>query len=131
MSNNQGLKKKTVKGVGWSAIDSVASQGITFLVGLVLARLLSPSEYGLIGMITIFISISNTIVNSGFSNALIRKPRISEDDYSTTFVFNLILSVVMYSILFLSAPAIANFFHQEQLVALTRVLGVVVVINSV
>ena len=130
MSNTGGLKKKTVKGVGWSAIDSVASQGITFLVGLVLARLLSPSEYGLIGMITIFISISNTIVNSGFSNALIRKPQISEDDYSTTFVFNLILSVVMYSVLFLSAPAIANFFHQEQLVALTRVLGVVVIVNS-
>ena len=130
MSNTEGLKKKTVKGLGWSAVDSVASQGITFLVGLVLARLLSPSEYGLIGMITIFISISNTIVNSGFSNALIRKPRVTDNDYSTTFVFNLVLSVVMYLFLFVFAPAISSFFHQEQLVALTRVLGVVVIVNS-
>lgn len=130
MTNVEGLKEKTVRGVGWSAIDSVASQGVTFFVGLVLARLLSPSEYGLIGIITIFISISNTIVDSGFSNSLIRKPRITEDDYSTTFVFNLILSVVMYSILYIAAPGIAIFFHQEQLVPLTRVLGIVVIVNS-
>lgn len=130
MDATKGLKDKTVVGIGWSAVDSLASQGITFLVGIVLARLLSPAEYGLIGIITIFISISNTIVDSGFSNSLIRKPEIQREDYSTTFVFNIILSVVMYFILFACAPAISYFFHQEQLVALTRVLGIVVVINS-
>ena len=124
------LKDKTVSGISWSAIDSVANQGITFLVGLILARLLSPVEYGLIGMITIFISVSNTIVNSGFSNALIRKKEILEVDYSTTFVFNILLSFIMYGILFFCSPLIANFFHQKQLVVITRVLGIVIIINS-
>lgn len=129
--SRQTLKNKTVAGMSWSAIDSIASQGITFLVGLVLARLLSPAEYGLIGMITIFISISNTIVDSGFSNALIRKKDVYDEDYSTTFVFNIALSILMYVILFVCSPLIADFFHQEQLTILTRVLGVVVIINSI
>jgi len=116
--------------MSWSAMDNIANHGITFLVGLVLARLLSPAEYGLIGMITIFISISNTIVDSGFSNALIRKKEIDDIDYSTTFVFNIVLSIVIYLVLFLCSPLIANFFHQEQLTILTRVLGVVIIINS-
>ena len=130
MSSKRGLKETTVSGISWSAIDSIANHGITFLVGLVLARLLSPDEYGLIGMITIFISISNTIVDSGFSNSLVRKPDIKEDDYSTTFVFNIVLSVVIYFVLFTSAPIISSFFHQDQLTALTRVLGLVVIVNS-
>lgn len=130
MSESKGLKNRTVIGVGWSAIDSIANQGITFLVGLVLARLLSPAEFGLIGIMTIFISLSNTIVDSGFSNSLIRKPQITEIDYSTTFIFNIVLSVIMYFFLFVSAPFIAEFFHQEQLTLLTRFLGIVVIVNS-
>lgn len=130
MSSSGSLKNKTVAGLSWSAVDAIAHQGITFLVGLVLARLLSPAEYGLIGMITIFISVSNTIVDSGFSNAIIRKKEVNEIDYSTTFVFNIVLSVIMYAILFLCSPLIADFFRQEQLTILTRVLGVVIIINS-
>lgn len=130
MSSSHNLKEKTVKGMSWSAVDSIASQGITFLVGLVLARLLSPAEYGLIGMITIFISVSNTIVDSGFSNAIIRKKDATEEDYSTTFVFNIVLSIFMYAVLFLCSPLIASFFSQEKLTILTRVLGVVIIINS-
>ena len=131
MSRDISLKDKTVYGVGWSAVDSIASQGITFLVGLVLARLLTPSEYGLIGMITIFISLSNTIVDGGFSNAIIRKPEVTNDDYSTMFVFNMLLSLVLYFALFMCSPYIANFFHQSQLIELTRVLGLIVIINSI
>ena len=130
MPSSSSLKKKTIAGMSWAAIDSIASQGILFLVGLVLARLLSPAEYGLIGMITIFISVSNTIVDSGFSNALIRKKDITDEDYSTAFVFNIVLSVLMYAILFLCSPLIARFFHQEQLTLLTRVVGIVIIINS-
>lgn len=130
MSTQNSIRNKTVAGMSWSAIDSIASQGILFLVGLVLARILSPAEYGLIGMITIFISISNTIVDSGFSNAIIRKPQATYEDYSTAFVFNIALSLLMYGVLFLCSPLIARFFHQEQLIPITRVLGVVVVINS-
>lgn len=130
MSNTNDLRNKTIVGVGWSAIDSVASQGISFLVGLILARLLSPKEYGLIGMITIFISISNTIIDSGFSNSIIRKPSVTKEDYSTTFVFNFLLSILMYVVLFLCAPSISNFFRQEQLTILLRVLGIVVIVHS-
>lgn len=129
--SSSNLKDKTIAGMSWSALDNIANQGITFLVSLELARLLSPAEYGLIGMITIFISISNTIVDSGFSNSLIRKHTVTDEDYSTTFTFNLVLSVVMYALLYLCSPSIASFFHQKQLVALTRVLGVVVIINSI
>ncbi len=130
MNESGGLKKKAVKGIGWSAVDSFASQGITFLVGLVLARLLSPAEYGLIGIVTILISISNTIVDSGFSNSLIRKPDLSIEDYSTTFIFNIALSVIMYLILVVVAPWIAKFFNREQLTPITRVLGIVVIVNA-
>ena len=125
------LKDKTVSGMSWSAVDSISSQGITFIVGLVLANLLSPAEYGLIGIITIFISISNTIVDSGFSNSLIRKQTVTDEDYSTTFTFNLVLSVIMYIILYLSSPSISLFFHHAQLVPTTRVLGIVIIINSI
>ena len=94
------LKHKTVRGVTWSFVDNIANQGITFLVGLVLARLLSPEEYGLIGIIMIFIAVFNSIVDSGFSNALIRKNDATNIDYNTVFITNLLLSVVLFLILF-------------------------------
>ena len=89
----ESLRKKTVKGVGWSFADSLLGQGITFLVGLVLARILSPDEYGLIGIITIFITVLNSIIDSGLSNALIRKTDANDDDYNTLFIANMVLSV--------------------------------------
>lgn len=124
------LKNKTVKGAGWSFIDGLAGQGITFLVGLILARLLSPVEYGLIGIITIFIAVFNSIVDSGFSNALIRKNDAKDIDYNTVFFTNLILSIVLFILLFISAPAISKFFNQPQLITLLRVMGSIVIINA-
>lgn len=126
----QGLKDKTVKGVGWSAVDSLFGQGITFVVGLVLARILSPSEYGLIGLTTIFITVFNSIIDSGFSQALIRKKVATEEDYNTMFITNMVLSVFMFCVLFLCAPAIAKFFERPELVSITRVMGVVLIINA-
>ena len=128
--SEQSLKSRTVKGASWSFVDSIAGQGITFLVGLVLARLLSPEEYGLIGIITVFITVFNSIVDSGFSNALIRKNNAKEIDYNTVFITNLILSVVLFAILFFSAPAISLFFNQPQLIPLLRVMGSIVIINA-
>ena len=87
--SEQNLKDKTVKGVGWSAIDAFLSQGVTFLVGIVLARLLSPEEYGLIGIVTIFTSVLLGVVDSGFSNAIIRKQKATNEDFSTLFIFNM------------------------------------------
>lgn len=126
----ESVKNKAIKGAGWSFADNIMNQGITFLVGLVLARLLTPEEYGLIGIIAIFIAVFNSIVDSGFSNALIRKTDAKDVDYNTVFITNMVLSVVLFFALFFSAPAIAKFFNQPQLLPLTRVMGSVVIINA-
>ena len=127
---SESLRNKTVRGVGWSFADSFLGQGITFVVGLVLARLLTPDEYGLIGIITIFITVLNSIVDSGFSNALIRKKDVTDNDYNTVFITNLVFSIVLFVAMYLSAPVIALFFHEEELVGLTRVMSVIVIINA-
>ena len=126
----ESLKNKAVKGVGWSFIDNLSSSGITFLVGLVLARLLTPSEYGIMAILTIFIAVSNSIVDSGFSNALIRKTDARRVDYNTVFLFNLLVSGLLYVVLFLAAPAISRFFKEPLLVEVMRVIGWVLVINA-
>ena len=126
----ESLKNKTVKGASWSFVDSIAGQGITFLVGLVLARLLSPEEYGLIGIIIIFIAVFNSIVDSGFSNALIRKNDAKDIDYNTVFITNLILSIVLFGVLYISAPFISKFFNRSELIPLLRVMGSIVIINA-
>ena len=92
----QSLRNKTLRGVSWSFVDSIAGQGITFLVGLILARLLTPSEYGLIGIITIFIAVFNSIVDSGFSSALIRKNDARDLDYNTVFITFWELNLPLY-----------------------------------
>ena len=102
----QSLKSKTVKGLGWSAADNIIKIGITFVVSIILARLLCPDEYGLIGILTIFISVFNFIVDSGFTNALIRKQNATEKDYSTVFYTNLVVSIFMALALFFCAKPI-------------------------
>lgn len=127
---SQSLKNKTIKGVGWSFGGSAASYGIQFIVGIVLARLLSPEEYGLIGVITIFITIFNGIVDSGFTSALIRKNDATDKDCNTAFITNLSFSVVLFGVLYFCAPYIAVFFKNQQLVALTRVMGFSLILNA-
>lgn len=127
---SESLKHKTVKGVSWSFVDSFLSQGITFLVGLVLARLLTPEDYSLLGIIVIFIAVFNCIVDSGFSNALIRKTNATDRDYNTVFVSNLVISVILCSTLYLSASAIAEFFNRPQLTDLLKVMSFIIIINA-
>lgn len=124
------LRDKTVTGVGWSTADAFLGYGVTFLVGLVLARLLTPEEYGLIGIVSIFTTVMFGVVDSGFSNALIRKQSVTDADYSTLFFFNLCVSLLMYFILFISAPFIAIFFERQELVNLLRVMGVVLIVQA-
>ena len=126
----QSLKEKTVNGTMWSAADAFLGQGVTFIVGLVLARLLSPEEYGLIGIVTIFTTIMFGIVDSGFSNSLIRKLKVTDEDYCTLFIVNMAISVFMYALLFVSAPVIAHFFERPQLVSLCRVMGLLLIIQA-
>lgn len=124
------LKNTAIKGTIWSGIDSVANQGITFIVGLVLARLLTPEDYGLIGIIAIFISVFNSIVDSGFSNALIRKVDAGDKDYNTVFVSNMAVSVVLCLTLYFCSPIIADFFSRPQLNALLKAMSYIVIINA-
>lgn len=130
MNSESGLKEKTIFGVGWSAADAFLGQGVTFIVGLVLARLLSPEEYGLIGIVTIFTTILLGVIDSGFSNALIRKLKVTEEDYCTLFLFNLIVSIAMYVLLYMGAPLIAVFFERPQLVSLNRVMGLLLIFQA-
>jgi O-antigen/teichoic acid export membrane protein len=124
------LRARTLNGVNWSLIDIIVNTGISFIVGIILARILSPSEFGIIGMLTVFIAISNSIVDSGFSNALIRKKDAERIDYNTVFFFNVLLGTVLFIILFVCAPAISIFFREPLLLPVTRVMGITLVINS-
>ena len=126
----QSLKDKTVKGTFWSAADAFIGQGVTFIVGIVLARILSPEEYGLIGIVTIFTTVMLGVVDSGFSNALIRKIKVTDDDYSTLFYFNLLVSIFMFALLYVGAPWIAHFFERPQLISLTRVMGLLLIFQA-
>ena len=128
--SEQSLKNKTIKGTVWSAVENVTRMGVTFVVSIILARLLSPEEYGLIGILTIFIAIFNTIIDGGFTNALIRKQDATDIDYSTVFYTNLVLSVILAAALFFCATPIAIFFERPELVSLTKVMSSVVVVNA-
>ena len=124
------LKKKAVKGVSWSLLDNIANSGITFVVGIILARILSPKEFGVLGMIAVFMALSNSIVDSGFSNALVRKTDAKNIDYNTVFIFNLIIALLVYGLLYMFSPAISQFFNEPILIPVTRVMGLILIING-
>ena len=124
------LKQKTVNGLIWSFIDNSVNLGIGFIIGIILARLLSPHEFGLVGMISIFIAISQSFIDSGFSQALIRKRECTQTDYSTVFIFNLAVGVFFYLALFFFAGSISIFFNEPQLKLLIQVLGISLIINA-
>jgi O-antigen/teichoic acid export membrane protein len=125
-----GLKEKTISGLLWSFIDNFASQGVQLIVGLILARILSPREFGLIGMLTIFIAVSQSIIDSGFSNALIRKENCTQKDYSTIFYFNVFIGVILYILLYCFSNSISIFFNEPQLKSLIQILGIGLILNS-
>ncbi len=114
----------------WSALERFSIQGVQFVVMLIMARLLTPADYGLVGMLTVFMAVAQVFIYSGFGNALVRKQDRTQVDCSTVFYFNLGMSVVMYAILFFCAPLIADFYKEPQLVAITRVIGLTLIINA-
>lgn len=130
-SNNQGgLKKKATAGVFWISAQRFSQIFVNFISGIVLARLLSPEDYGLIGMLSIFMLIAGTFIDGGFGFAIIQKQRPTEEDYSTVFFWNLGLSIVLYVALFFSAPFIASFYHVPLLCMVLRVQGLILIINA-
>lgn len=126
----ESLKNKTVKGIVWSSIERFSVQGIQFLVMIVMARLLTPKDYGLVGMVAIFIAVAQSLVDSGFSQALIRKQNRTETDNSTVFYFNIVVGILLYLVLFAIAPLVAIFYDSPELTALMRVVCLSVVFNS-
>ena len=125
------LKAKTVKGVSWSFVEQVLTRGVNFVIGIILARLLSPTDYGLVGMLGIFIAISQIFIDGGFASALIREKDASEADFSTVYYINFTLSIVFYLLLFFTAPLVANFYGQPLLKPLMRVMALTLVISAV
>lgn len=115
------LRTKTVKGVGWSALENVSNYLVTFVVGIILARILTPDDYGLIGLTGVLTAVCGCFINAGFDKALIRKKDATKIDYSTVFIINISISVILYVFTFLCAPLIADFFSRQELVSITRV----------
>jgi O-antigen/teichoic acid export membrane protein len=124
------LKQKTFKGVIWSAIERFSTQGVQFLFGILLARLLTPNDYGMIAMLAIFMAVSQTFIDSGFGNALIRKPDRNEADKATVFFFNIFMAGACYGIIFLAAPFIAQFYGMPQLSDILRILAINLIIQA-
>jgi len=124
------LKQKAISGIIWNFLGGGIYQIINFVGGIILARILDPEEFGLIGMVTIFIALSQSFVDSGFSQALIRKRDCTQVDYSTVFYFNLIMGLVLYLTLFFSSSAIARFYNTPILENIIKVLGLILIVNA-
>lgn len=124
------LKQKAAKGVLWSTIERFSVQGVQFLIMIVMARLLTPHDYGIIGMLAIFIAVAQSLIDSGFSQALIRKQNRTETDNNTVFYFNIVVSGLLYFILYISAPFVADFYNTPQLCPVMRVVCISIIFNS-
>lgn len=124
------LKQKTKIGMLWNMLEKVSIQIISFVFSIVLARLLTPSDYGTIGLLSVFVSFSNVFVDSGFSRALVQKQDRTEKDLSTAFFFSLFISIIIYLILYFASPVIAKFYKLPELVSLQKVLFLVIILNS-
>ena len=123
--NEKQTTTKVLNGLFWKLMENGGAQGVQFLVSIILARLLSPEEYGVVGVILIFVTIANVLVQNGFSTALIQKRKVDDTDFSSVFFFNMAVSAVIYLVLFLAAPGIAYFYRNQEMTALVRVLAVV------
>lgn len=121
MATDNNLKNKTRNGFVWSTFEKLSTQGLQFVFSLILARLLSPEDYGLVAMPFIFLQIAQVFIDSGFSNALIRKPDLTEEDLSTAFYFNIGVGIIFYALLFVTSPIIANFYNTPQLSGILKV----------
>ncbi|EKO3642342.1 lipopolysaccharide biosynthesis protein [Vibrio metschnikovii] len=124
------LKNKTILGIFWSFLEQMSRRGISVLVTLLLAYFLTPEDYGLVAMITLFLTLGNVLMESGFKQALIRKKEVSELDVNTAFYSNLFLSLISYIILFFISPLVSDYYNEPRLTELIRVSSVLLLFNS-
>ncbi len=130
MDNNEQIKSKTISGFFWRFAERCGAQVVSLVVSIVLARLLEPTDYGIISMVAIFITISQVFVDSGMGSALVQKKDAGDLEFSSVFYFNIVMCAGIYGILFVTAPIIAKFYENEQLTSVIRVLSLTVVISS-
>lgn len=128
---DQSLKTKVAKGAVWTLMEKLSTQIVQFIVGMILARLLTPDDYGTVALTTIFFAIAGVLVDGGFGNALIQKKDADDIDFNSVFYLNLGLSVVAYAVLFFCAPLIADFYHVAELKTIVRMLGICLFFNAV
>ena len=126
----QSVRSQLLHGVAWNFIEKVLMRGASFIIGIILARLLSPSDFGLIGMLAIFVAISNVFIEGGLAKALIQRKDCKDIDFSTAFVANVGMSLMIYVVLFLTAPLIADFYDEPILTDITRILSLNFVLGS-
>lgn len=124
------LKEKTISGVIWNAIGRFSTQGMSFVFTMLIARMLMPEDYGVLAMLGIFMAIAGTFIDSGFANALVRKPDRTETDMATVFYFNIAVAFFFYAVLWFAAPYIADFYNQPLLLPITRIVALNFVIGS-
>jgi teichuronic acid exporter len=129
-THSSDLRVKTTRSVLWRSIEQFGSTGLQFVFAIFIARALSPEDYGIVGMMMVAIALSRVFVESGFGSALIQKKSPTEEDYSSVFYFNLFMSLVLYTILFLCSPLVANFFDQPMLHITLRVMSIILVIDA-
>lgn len=128
---SQNLREKTVNGLAWSSIERFSTMFIQLAVNVILARILMPEDFGLVAMLAVFIQFSQAFIDSGFSNALIQRKNRSDTDYSTVFYFTVAVSVILYAILYVAAPLIADFYNMPRLTVIARVLCLGLVVGSI
>lgn len=126
MNNDTSIKRS----VAWSAIEKLAYQGVQFLMTIIISRFVAPDEFGLVAMLSIFLAVSNSLIDCGFSTALIQKQDRTEEDYSTAFYTNLFIALAIYAVLYCCSPAIALFYREPRLVVLTRVICLTLILRS-
>ena len=136
MSDNEiksinGTKEKVLAGLFWTFGERILAQGVSFILSIILARILLPSEYGIIAMVMVFINIANVFTSTGFGEALVQKKDADELDFSTVFFCTLSLSIVIYIILFIGAPYIAEFYHTKEIILVLRILSIKIVLSSI
>lgn len=126
----QPLKEKALSGMVWTSIEKFGLQAMQLVIGIVIARILSPEDYGIVGMTAIFTAVAQTLLDSGFGSALIQKKDRNETDFSTCFYFNVGVGIVLYVLFFLASPYIAEFYHVPLLASVCKVVGLTFLINS-
>ena len=128
--NNVALKEKTITSLIWNAIERFMVQGGQFVIKILIARQISPDDYGLVGIVAVFLVLSDVIINGGFSQALIQKKDRTSLDYSTVFYINIFVAILLYLALFFFSPLISDFYNDQRLTDIIRLISISIVIKS-